>query len=558
VIEIPKREFETAPFFVGTLLLLCALTFYYFAVLKIDYEKTALLDLDPFPDAVEYFAQAKALFGDGWPSIRIGYDKLPSRYPLGYPAFMLPWLTILHGDKAILAPFRTNQTLGLLLLFAVFGFYAYLAMPLAGGFASLLLATLPGFFTFCRSSIGEISASALIVLAFMFAYLGLKEERLWKVYLSAVLLGLSVNVHLHSVFFAPLLLAMALLPARGTRFRWFLHCAAAPVVFLLAAGPVMVVNTVEFHSPLKTGYDFWVFDWGRSHPFTLSSIPSNAAALWQEFAPRQSEFLVANLFGTGTLFVPAFIILICVGFLFMRLNRFVICAFLSGLSSFAATVCYRFGADTRFYLPLLMLLIAAAVLPISWATKNLFLGKRSIASLAIFVLFAAACLGYPSRSGYNTVAIDRSQAWDAVDFRHLGGLSTRYIAQKQFAENFGSQPGVVLSDIDPVYLNALLPDSFAAAPIDEKHDFMWSKEWHYDRTQAVALVKRGLAQSRPIYALFVSTEDMQQRAARLPELDDYQWIVMSAPNINDEAVVLQLAPARSGSHAKCDVSPVEQ
>ena len=35
----------------------------------------------------------------------------------------------------MLAPFRTNQSLGLLLLLAVFAFYAYLAMPLTGGFA---------------------------------------------------------------------------------------------------------------------------------------------------------------------------------------------------------------------------------------------------------------------------------------------------------------------------------------------------------------------------------------------------------------------------------------
>jgi len=53
-----KRQFlmkivsqvATAPFLVGTSLLLCALTFYYFAVLRIDYSKTALLDLGPHPD----------------------------------------------------------------------------------------------------------------------------------------------------------------------------------------------------------------------------------------------------------------------------------------------------------------------------------------------------------------------------------------------------------------------------------------------------------------------------------------------------------------------------
>ena len=182
--EDVKVHFATVPFAAGTLLFLCALTFYYFAVMRVDYNKTTLLDLRPHPDATEYFAQAKSLRRDGWPSIQIGYEKLPSRYPFGYPMLMLPWLRILPGSGTILAPFRTSQTMGLLLLLAVFAFYAYLAMPLTGGFAVLLLATLPGFFTLCRSSMSDISASLFIVLAFMFAYLGVKEERRWKIYLS--------------------------------------------------------------------------------------------------------------------------------------------------------------------------------------------------------------------------------------------------------------------------------------------------------------------------------------------------------------------------------------
>jgi hypothetical protein len=53
--------FTTRSFFAGLILVFCALTFYYFAVLRIDYAKTSLLDLSPSPDAPEYFAQAKAL-----------------------------------------------------------------------------------------------------------------------------------------------------------------------------------------------------------------------------------------------------------------------------------------------------------------------------------------------------------------------------------------------------------------------------------------------------------------------------------------------------------------
>ncbi len=533
---VPKRSFATAPFLVGALMLLCALTFYYFAVLKIDYRKTVLMDLRP-SDAAEYFAQAKALVKDGWPSIQIGYDKLPCTTPVGYPALMLPWLKILPEADSVLVPFRTNQTLGLLLLLAVFGFYAYLAMPLTGGFAVLLLATLPVFFTFCRSSMSEISASALFVLAFMFAYLGMKEQRRWKIYLSAVFLGLSLNIRLQSLFFAPLLLAAALFPAKETPLRWFLHCAALLIVFALAASPVVVLNTIQFHSPLKTGYGFWLPALLQNHElFSLHYIPSNTAMLWREFALRPQQYTVANFFGTGTFFVAAFVLLICAGGFFIRANRFVICAFLGGLSFLAATASFRFP-DGRYYLPLLILLVAVAVLPVTWATKNLFSGKRIIAAVAIFVLFAAACLGYPSRSGYNTVRTDRSQAWDALHFTNPPRQSTEFIAQRHLVEVFGRQPGIVLSDINPVYLNALLPQPFVAAPLDGQHKYRFSEIWRYDRPQALALVKRGLGRSFPVYALFASPKEMDEKAWRLPKLGGYQWAIVEPAK---EGVVLKL------------------
>src|SRR5919197_4546637 len=164
MLSVLRRNLATTQFLIGSILLLCALTFYYFAVLNIDYYKTGLLDLG-WSDPSQYFAQAKAMMKDGYPYLNFGYQKLPSMYPPGYPALMLPWLKVLPEADSILAPFKTNQTIGLLLLLGVFAFYTYLAMPLTGGVAVLLLGTLPVFFTFCRSSMSDISASALVVLA---------------------------------------------------------------------------------------------------------------------------------------------------------------------------------------------------------------------------------------------------------------------------------------------------------------------------------------------------------------------------------------------------------
>jgi Uncharacterized membrane protein, required for N-linked glycosylation len=528
------------------------LTFYYFAVLKVDYYKTGLLDLG-WSDPSYYFAQAKAIMRDGYPSLNFGYKKLPSPYPPGYPALMLPWLKVLPDADFILAPFRTNQTIGLLLLLTTFAFYSYLQMPLTGGFAALLLATIPGFFTFCRSSLSEISASTLIVLAFMFAYLGLKQERRWKIYLSAIFLGLSLNVRVQSFFFAPLLLAMALFPSEGRRLRWFLHCFAVMTVFVLAASPTLALNAIQFHSPFKTGYDFWLAggDWPtRSVIFTAGHIPKNAVFLWRELTLNPKVFSAFRYFGTGTSVVAPFVLLVCVGMFFVRLNRFVICAFLAGLSFFAMTsTMIPEWVDMRYYLPLLILLVAVAVLPVTWAAENLFVARRAIASLTIFVLFAAASLGYPSRSLSNTLKTvapgsqadwNRLQAWDALHFPTPRRPSPWLMAQRHFLEMFGREPGIILADINPLFLNALLPDSFVAAPLDGERYVRLSHVVTYDRAQALALVKRGLDESRFVYALFVSQKEMEEKAARLPQVDGYAWVV--AENLPAEAVVLKLSP----------------
>ena len=533
-----NRNFAATQTLMGALLFICALVFYYFSVLTIDYRDTNLLDLGP-SDPTHYFAQAKALLGHGLPSVQIGYDKMPSLWPAGYPALMLPWLKILPETDSILAPFRTNQTIGLLLLVGVFGFYLYLAMPLTGGFAALLLATLPGFFTFCRSPLSDISASAFAVLAFMFAYLGLKEERRWKIYLSGVFLGLSVNIRLQSIFFVPLLFAMALFPVKGARVRWLLHCLALPIVFVLAVSPLLVLNTIQFHSPLKTGYDYYLSPaLAKVAMFSWRYIPDNAALLWRELALRPQKFTAMNQFGTGTCFVAAFILLACVGVFFIRLNRFVFCLSLAGLSFLALTISLFPVMYLGYYLPLLMLLVALAILPVTWAAENLILPKRTIASLAIFVLFAAAVLGYPSRSVDSRLKADRLQSWEALHFSRRPRQSAQFIAQRRLIESVGQAGGLVFSDISPVYLNALFPPGFVAAPLDGKRYIQWKHVVHYDDAQAVALAKLSLHRSVPVYALFISTKEFDEKASRLPNVPGYRWV--PAEDTTNSAVILRL------------------
>ena len=297
----------------GVLCFVLSLLFYYGTVVRVQFSRTDFLDLGPYPDAVEYFAQANSILKEGSAAIQIGYDKLPSRYPPGYPLLMVPWL-VFQPHNGILAPFRTNQTIGALLLTGTFIFYFAIGRPLAGGLATVLVAPQPAFIDFSRSSMSDLSGGAVMVLAFALVYLGLRWRRRWVIYLAAAVLGLSLCIRPQLVFMAPLLIAMALFPANVSWTRWFIHCCLVLAVFAVSASPYFILNILEFGHPLKTGYEFWVPSLAdKQAGFSLHNVPPQVALIWSEITASWDQFRVANLFGTGTYVVPAFIFLSMLG-----------------------------------------------------------------------------------------------------------------------------------------------------------------------------------------------------------------------------------------------------
>ena len=104
----------------------------------------------------------------------------------------------------------------------------------------------------------DLSCAPAAVLAFALVYLGLASRRRWPIYCAGVVLGVSLSIRPQVLFFAPLLISMALFPVFRSRAKWLLHCVLVILTFALAASPYFILNTFEFGHPLKTGYDFWV------------------------------------------------------------------------------------------------------------------------------------------------------------------------------------------------------------------------------------------------------------------------------------------------------------
>ena len=137
-------------------------------------------------------------------------------------------------------------------------------------------------------------------------------------------------------------------------------------------------------------------------------------------------------------------------------------------------------------------------------------------------IFLLTCTGYPSQSGFKPKA-NRSQAWDALQYANSKERSRRYEAQEEFSRFFRDAPGIVLSDIDPPYLNVLLSKPFIAAPIDDLHNYCYSRLWHYGKAEAIRLVQSGLDHATPVYALLLPSKHNDQDVPRLPSIQGYSW-----------------------------------
>ena len=151
---------------------------------------------------------------------------------------------------------------------------------------------------------------------------------------------------------------------------------------------------------------------GQASCFFLAQCP------W----PKWDEFRVANLFGTGTYVVPAFIVLSGFGLAFVRLRPFAISAFLAGIVYIMATVSYQY-IEGRFYIPVFFLLVALAVLPAQWAVGQALESRFSVWNVGVLGVFVLSCIGYPSIPSLGRSSL-RKRRWTIASVRGAKGIQS--------------------------------------------------------------------------------------------------------------------------------------
>lgn len=498
----------------AAVLALAGLLTFGLAVIAVHPNATVGQALAPWTDGPEYLDAAVHLRERGRYRIHVGGEEHPPRYPFGYSVLIAG--ALLAGTEPVVAPHRVNQIAGLALL-------ALVALPLwrrrrflEAGLAVLLLATLPAFLILGRSPLSDLSSS-VVVLAGVLALFGYaRGGRSRQGMLGAALLGIAV------CFRTSNLLLLCFVPAavaarHGARRRALGELARLGLCAAAGLLPVIGHNQATFGDPATSGYDYWI-PGGPGGLLGYQNLVASLPYLWREVTQREVLFTTANLYGGGSYVGPGFVLLALLAPLGIRRDRRFWCFAAAGALSAAGFALFSRYQDARLFFPLLVLAIplAASGLGGLWRPPE---GRRRYAlAVPASLLCLAAVLALPGRgafSGLPVLLFPPTRAAPAPAFATLTGLAALADAG----------PRLVLTDMPPPLVHALLGGDRLVAPLLDEHLFRWNPaSYVFDGADRRRLLAAALEQGRSVWA--ATADPAIGLAAACPPPAGYLWQVL--------------------------------
>jgi hypothetical protein len=507
----------TARTSISLLLLILALSIPWFTIGRIDLTRTGAYDLAPWPDGYEYFSGAVSLVRSGSYSLPFAGQQLPPRYPFGYS--VLQAATMELGAEPIAAPFIVNLLAVYALVAGVFLGMLCLGEMLGGAVAALTVATLPAVIVLGRSPLSEVSSMAVVLTGFFLLVLGSRRQQSTGLaMLGAILLGLSVCFRLNNCLFGLVFLWVPLMGAdsRKQRFRRLLKLG---VGFLLGASPALLYNAWTFGSPLMTGYHIWVGRWDSlDWLFNIRNVPGNLEVLAGELTRSPAGYHVSDLYGTGTYFGPAFAALAVAGLLFAWRSR-VFRPFAAGALLFAAVMAFYYLHDPRMFFPSLVLLAPPIghaferIVDYCWREAGRL--RRLPAGLAGLFLLSAV-VGVPGQDGSATLST-------LLNVDRLERPARRYQAARGLDETPGSDDALILTDLPPPYVKAVVDGKRVVAPATFRHPYnVDPRFFHFGQEEIEYAIRETLARKGSVILLLGLDEDASPSVLRVPP-DGFGW-----------------------------------
>jgi 4-amino-4-deoxy-L-arabinose transferase-like glycosyltransferase len=239
-------------------------------------------ELMPWPDGLEYAAQAVNLHQGRGAVLHFGGYSYPSRYPEGYPLILAAALPIIGHDVARL--YTVTIAIGLCAIVAIY----LLALKLFGRpsamLATVLLALCPVFVTYSTLVLSDVPTMTATMLVAWALVRATEEEgrpdRAAALYATWMILGFTAGFSVimrptNAMIVGAIVLALIAVPPRGVGMRGT-ATAAASFFVALALMPLVQLhsNAINFGRALGSGYGWWVPEvYSQSgHQFNLAHL----------------------------------------------------------------------------------------------------------------------------------------------------------------------------------------------------------------------------------------------------------------------------------------------
>jgi len=514
------------------------------------------VELMPWPDGLEYAAQAVNLDAGHGAVLHFGGYSYPSRYPEGYPLILAAALPILGHDVARL--YGVTIVLGLGAIAAIYLLALRLFGRTSATIAAALLALCPVFVTYSTLVLSDVPTFAATLFAAYALAIATENEgpsdkiitfyAAWAVFGS--LAGFSAIMRPTNAMIAGAV-AIALIAVRpkdlGVR-QAAIGAALFVVTFAIMPMIQMHSNTVHLGDALASGYGWWV-----PEIYSPSGYPFSVAHLFGPTMPRNPHgnvpvYVTALLGLDGMLgdqgdpryflypFAAAAFAIVGIGAAVHdpndRLVRRLVYFGLALLGLLFAVYIFDLFTETAYLLPgLFIVFITAgygAVVANRWMRSTFGASRRSVAQTAVAVGVGVLDL-------LLVIALATE-------------LSIRLSAEPRESETVQSlqqiearlPPGAtVVSNISLQFLQLYLPgDSRKFVGLNSRDPGESFTDYHLNRLFA----KRGLGWNGPIPPVLFTEDSMAPKVAATLTNDAHGsagvFVLLGAPQTPDYASLL--------------------
>ncbi len=502
-------EKRSLPAFWAAAAFAASLILFYFTVLSVPTEKTTQASLHPWPDGAEYVDAARSLVEQGSYSIHVAGRSLPPRYPPGYSSLIA--LAMAAGVAPQRAPYPVNSLAGLLLLGGLFALIVRTFGLWEAGLASLFLATLPAFSILARSPMSDLISALVLLCSLYLLYRHAAGAGISWAMAGSLLLGASLLLRISNALYLPFLLASVWARPNQTR-RLVTDTAKLLAAFAVGLLPLLLFHWQVYGSPLATGYGYWL---QRGEPdFALRHVPVWAEAFWGEITQQEAGFRTASLYGSGSYFGPAFVVLALLGLGSAVRNRLFWSFGLASAATAFALSCFYYQ-DFRLALPLL-------IMAVPWAASgSVFLlrqswGKSRLLTLPALVLVLCGVVGWPpkrSDTELGDMLRPVSMHFGQVDFDLV-----------RFSEQIDPGRGrLILTNMPPPYVHAVSEGERVIVPIHEEYNYRFNPpNFSFGVRERDELLRDALARGWTVLAL-LSRHPVEQVSELCPPPPGWEW-----------------------------------